>query len=294
MGVVVFAAIVKLRRRRPWQQITSHHSFDGIFGATGGSSEQRRTCHRETYIYNFPYFLVPWIYGLGAPMIVFDTAKIFRSNYLIYSAICDLRAAATRAFSDHDAPTLVRAILLALRWGRCRCWPSPAFLSSTSRSLRCCSVPLRYAREIVPFWFLLTVSLAKMVASVRSIAVFRSSGAARPIFVVAMTAGAGLHRTQARYRRLRRLTPPATIGTMLAFIAMIRGPARRRRDHADGACPVGNYAEDIAQRAPHHGRRRCGSNPNCGDRQQHRSRRVNSRIGAEEADDIERRLSIQP
>src|SRR4029077_7850038 len=69
----------------------------------------------ELAIYNFPYLVVPVVFGLGAPTIILDTVfKIFRGATLIYSAGLDpMVPRQTRAFADHDAPTLKKATLIA-------------------------------------------------------------------------------------------------------------------------------------------------------------------------------------
>lgn len=69
----------------------------------------------ELAIYNFPYLVVPMVFGLGAPTIILDTIfKIFRGATLIYAAGLDpMVPRQTRAFADHDAPTLKRATLIA-------------------------------------------------------------------------------------------------------------------------------------------------------------------------------------
>lgn len=70
----------------------------------------------EMVLYNFPSLLVPAVYGLGAPTIVFDTVfKIFRGGTLLFSAACDLLVPRqTRAHARGDLPGLRRASLLAL------------------------------------------------------------------------------------------------------------------------------------------------------------------------------------
>ncbi|MDE1149990.1 MAG: hypothetical protein PW843_25845 [Azospirillaceae bacterium] len=70
----------------------------------------------EMYIYNFPSVLVPAVHGLGAPVIIFDTAfKIFRSATVLFSAVCDvLVPRQTRAHAEGDVPALRRATGLAL------------------------------------------------------------------------------------------------------------------------------------------------------------------------------------
>jgi O-antigen/teichoic acid export membrane protein len=79
----------------------------------------------ETYIYNFPYFLVPWAYGLGAPTIILDTTfKVYRVANQFYSAACDsLVPRQTSALAERDGPAMVRATWLAA--GLC-CLPAVA------------------------------------------------------------------------------------------------------------------------------------------------------------------------
>ena len=69
----------------------------------------------ELAIYNFPYFVAPAAFGLGAPMIVLDTVfKVFRGATLVYAAGLDpLVPKQTRAMAEHDAPALKRATLTA-------------------------------------------------------------------------------------------------------------------------------------------------------------------------------------
>jgi O-antigen/teichoic acid export membrane protein len=69
----------------------------------------------ELAIYNFPYFVVPAVFGLGAPTIVLDTVfKIFRGATLIYAAGLDpLVPRQTRALAERDAATLKKATLTA-------------------------------------------------------------------------------------------------------------------------------------------------------------------------------------
>ncbi|MCX7297272.1 MAG: hypothetical protein NTU64_10420 [Hyphomicrobiales bacterium] len=69
----------------------------------------------ELTVYNFPYLVVPMMFGLGAPTIILDTVfKIFRGATLIYAAGLDpLVPRQTRAFAERDAATLKRATLMA-------------------------------------------------------------------------------------------------------------------------------------------------------------------------------------
>jgi O-antigen/teichoic acid export membrane protein len=69
----------------------------------------------ELAIYNFPYFVVPAMFGLGAPTIVLDTVfKIFRGATLVYAAGLDpLVPRQTRALAEGDAAMLKKATLTA-------------------------------------------------------------------------------------------------------------------------------------------------------------------------------------
>jgi hypothetical protein len=69
----------------------------------------------ELSIYNFPYLIVPIVFGLGAPTIILDTVfKVFRGATLIYAAGLDpLVPRQTRAFAERDGATLKRATLTA-------------------------------------------------------------------------------------------------------------------------------------------------------------------------------------
>ena len=69
----------------------------------------------EIYIYNYPYLIVPMLFGLGAPPIILDTSfKVFRGGATIFGAVCDILVPRqTSALAERDGPTLVRATLLA-------------------------------------------------------------------------------------------------------------------------------------------------------------------------------------
>ena len=69
----------------------------------------------EIYIYNFPYLIVPMLFGLGAPPIILDTTfKVFRGGANIFGAVCDILVPRqTSALAERDGPTLIRATALA-------------------------------------------------------------------------------------------------------------------------------------------------------------------------------------
>lgn len=69
----------------------------------------------EIYIYNYPYLIMPLLFGLGAPAIILDTAfKVFRGGAMINNAVCDILVPRqTSALRERDGATLVRATLVA-------------------------------------------------------------------------------------------------------------------------------------------------------------------------------------
>src|SRR6202043_16232 len=69
----------------------------------------------DIFIYTFPYYIVPWAFGLGAPTIILEaTFRIFRGASVIYTAACDLAIPGqTRAFAARDASSLMRTTLIA-------------------------------------------------------------------------------------------------------------------------------------------------------------------------------------
>jgi O-antigen/teichoic acid export membrane protein len=69
----------------------------------------------DIFIYTFPYYVVPWAFGLGAPTIILEaTFRIFRGASVIYTAACDLAIPGqTRALAARDASRLVRTTLVA-------------------------------------------------------------------------------------------------------------------------------------------------------------------------------------
>jgi hypothetical protein len=70
----------------------------------------------EIYTYNYPYLIIPLLFGLGAPPIILDTTfKVFRGGSVIFGAVCDILVPRqTSAMAERDRPTLVRATLLAV------------------------------------------------------------------------------------------------------------------------------------------------------------------------------------
>jgi len=69
----------------------------------------------EIYVANYPYLIVPMLFGLGAPPIILDTTfKVFRGGATIFGAVCDILVPRqTSALAERDGPTLVHATLMA-------------------------------------------------------------------------------------------------------------------------------------------------------------------------------------
>jgi hypothetical protein len=69
----------------------------------------------EIYVANYPFVIVPMLFGLGAPPIILDTSfKVFRGGATIFGAVCDILVPRqTSALAERDGPTLVRATLTA-------------------------------------------------------------------------------------------------------------------------------------------------------------------------------------
>jgi hypothetical protein len=116
--VVSFAAAAKLHGQRV---LMAHGrgSLSNFVAFLRGNARQLINsaiyAASETFIYSFPYFLVPWAFGLGAPTIILDTSfKVYRSANQFYSAACDsLVPRQTSALAERDGPAMVRATWLA-------------------------------------------------------------------------------------------------------------------------------------------------------------------------------------
>ena len=69
----------------------------------------------EIFVGNYPYVIVPILFGLGAPPIILDTTfKVFRGGAMIFGAVCDILVPRqTSALAERDGPTLVRATMVA-------------------------------------------------------------------------------------------------------------------------------------------------------------------------------------
>ncbi len=90
----------------------------GAFFRDNRASAWRTGIHAasEVYVHNVLYLVVPFAFGLGAPVIIIDTAlKIFSGTVNLCSAACDLLVPRqTAAYAERDATTLMRATRTAI------------------------------------------------------------------------------------------------------------------------------------------------------------------------------------
>lgn len=148
----------------------------------------------EIYIYNIPFFVVPVMFGLGAPTIVLDTSfKVFRGGSVAYSAACDLLVPRqTRAFNERNAKALIRATWAAA--GLCAIPATAAALILIFAGEQLFAFLLSSAAKMPPAVFpivivLLYANLVQMVALSLLVhtGFFREVSRIAPFIVLAMT-----------------------------------------------------------------------------------------------------------
>ncbi|MGH6727393.1 MAG: hypothetical protein ACREB8_12735 [Pseudolabrys sp.] len=189
----------------------------------------------EIYCANYPFVIVPILFGLGAPPIILDTTfKVFRGGATIFGAVCDILVPRqTSALAERDGPTLVRATLTA------------AALCSIPAAIACAilyfaadklfAILLGNAATMPPattpiLIVLLIANLTQMVT--HSVLVhngyFREVARIGMGVIVAMTGVAALavvaHLDIVQF--LEAYVAVYTCGAMAAVVLMIRGPIR--------------------------------------------------------------------
>jgi O-antigen/teichoic acid export membrane protein len=193
----------------------------------------------EMYIYNFPYFLVPWVYGLGAPTIILDTAfKVIRAANQFYSAACDsLVPRQTSALAERDGSAMVRATWLAT--ALCGVPALGASLVLIVAGKWIFAILLGPAAVMPPqmtpvIILLLFGNLAQMVSHSVLVLTGYFKEVARVSFglMVAMTAVAVatvvLHLDIVQF--LNAFASTYTLGALVAIVLMIRGPIRQAHE----------------------------------------------------------------
>ncbi len=233
-----FLAIAKLRQRRALVGNARDSLVHFVTFFRGNSREIFNSAVyiiSENYIYNFPYFLVPWAYGLGAPTIILDTTfKVCRAANQFYSAACDsLVPRQTSALAERDGPAMIRATWLAIALCGMPAGAASAVLIVAGNKLF--AVLLGPAAvmppEITPIVImLLTGNLAQMVSHSVLVHTGFFKEVARVSFglVVAMTGVAALtiwaHLDIVQF--LNAFAAVYTCGALVAIALMIRGPIR--------------------------------------------------------------------
>jgi|SRR5579862_1053728 len=117
-ALVVGSAVTRLMRRGGMAPRLRTFAAELVDFFRGHMTSIRRSgtfALSDIFTYTFPYYVVPWAFGLGAPTIILEaTFRIFRGASVIYTAACDLAIPGqTRAIAARDASRLVRTTLVA-------------------------------------------------------------------------------------------------------------------------------------------------------------------------------------
>jgi hypothetical protein len=189
----------------------------------------------EIYVGNYPYLIVPMLFGLGAPPIILDTTfKVFRGGATIFGAVCDILVPRqTSALAERDGPTLVRATLMAA--ALCSIPAAIACVILYFGADRLFAILLGDAATMPPaatpiLIVLLIANLTQMVT--HSVLVhngyFREVARIGMAVVAAMT-GVGIFAVFAHLdivQFLEAYVAVYTCGAIAAVVLMIRGPIR--------------------------------------------------------------------
>jgi hypothetical protein len=249
-AAIIYAAIAKLSRRR----VLGGNLGGNIAGLLAFFRDNRRQIFNsaiyaasETYIYNFPYFLVPWVNGLGAPTIILDTAfKVCRSANQFYSAACDaLVPRQTSALAERDGSAMIRATWLAT--ALCGIPAAAASVVLIFFGAKLFAILLGPAAVMPPattpiIIMLLGGNLAQMISHsvlvhtgyFKEVARISFSMVAAMTGVVAVTIWAHLDILQF----LNAYAAVYTCGALVAVATMIRGPIRHAHEIDGAARPV--------------------------------------------------------
>src|ERR1700690_961609 len=189
----------------------------------------------EIYVGNYPYLIVPLLFGLGAPPIILDTTfKVFRGGATIFGAVCDILVPRqTSALAERDGRTLVHATLMAA--ALCSIPASIACFALILGADKLFTILLGNAATMPPattpiLIVLLTANLTQMVTH----SVLVHNGYFREVArigmgVVAAMTGVGVFAVLAHLDIVQFLEAYAavyTCGAIAAVVLMIRGPIR--------------------------------------------------------------------
>jgi hypothetical protein len=249
---VAFAAIAKLHRRGVligFARGNLHYFIAFVRGNARQLVNSAVYTASETFIYNFPYFLVPWAFGLGAPTIILDTTfKVYRTANQFYSAACDsLVPRQTRALAERDGSAMVRATWLVT--ALCAVPAIGAAIVLIVAGTKLFAILLGPAAVMPPqmtpiIIMLLFGNLAQMVS--HSVLVltgfFKDVAVVSFSLVAALTAGAAFalwaHLDIVAF--LNVYAAIYTCGALATVALMIRGPIRLAHTSPDGELPHGD------------------------------------------------------
>ncbi len=198
----------------------------------------------DLFVYTFPYYVVPAIFGLGAPVIILEaTFRIFRGASVIYVAACDLAVPGqTRAYAAHDASRLIRTTLAAVAFCSLPAAFACALLIFAAPQLftlllrKAATVPPPVATILV---VLLLANLVQMVAQ----SLLQHTGFFREIARIGIAVVAGMMVATA----VAMLAKLDIVGFLAAYaavytggavayaVAIVRGPIRATAWPADAA-----------------------------------------------------------
>jgi len=189
----------------------------------------------EIFNANYPYLIVPMLFGLGAPPIILDTTfKVFRGANASYGAACDLLVPRqTSALAERDGPTMVRATWLAVTLGGIPAAGACVLLLLAADKLF--ALLLGPAAKMPPqtttiLIILLLAGLAQLVAqNVLVHAGFFKEVAAISFSVAILMVGLSMLATLVHFDIVQFLEGYAVVYSWGAFTAvalMIRGPIR--------------------------------------------------------------------
>jgi O-antigen/teichoic acid export membrane protein len=189
----------------------------------------------ELFSQLFPYYVVPIIFGFGAPVIIFEaTMRIFRGAGVINAAACDLAVPGqTRAFAARDTSRLVLATLMAAGFCSLPVLFACALLIFAAQPLfafmlhSAATVPL----SVMPI--LVVLLLASLVQNV-SQSLLQYTGFFREISRISLGVAAAMILMTilavfAKWSIVTFIGAYATVytaGTLASLIALIRGPIR--------------------------------------------------------------------
>ena len=150
----------------------------------------------EFYLYSFPYLVVPWVFGLGVPTIILDTAfKVFRGATVVFSAGCDIAVPRqTSAYNERDRRSLILATAMGAALGALPCLVICLALFFAADSLFALLLDKSATMPQAVAWLLIVLLVASLIQTVSNFllihtAYFRQIANLSIVVSAAMTVG---------------------------------------------------------------------------------------------------------